>query len=631
MTPKVTSNNSIFIGTDTETNEKMFLGLRWLEERNVQIVGPPGEGKSRLLLWLYQCLCSIRKGTIILINPKGSLGRQARDWSLMNGHAKRVIWWDPRDRLVGYNPLLPNGSSVTRHTKMVREGIRAAWGQASFDTTAQLARFLFFGLGIARALELDLEYAVLVLRSGAQGKALRRKLLPELGRNPQHAFLYDFLAWFDSRSERWQDEICTSSLGRLEPFIADPLIAAMLTAPRSLDLGQVIDGHKILLVNMEINRPLGEDDVRLLGRLIINDIVSHAFGRPEGDRSPIYLICDEVHEFLTADLCRALEMGRELGLHAILSHQDLDQLRREDDNGKVYGAVMKCARIKALFGDCHTEDLDTMIRDMMIDGFDRMKVKDQRDALELNPIESTRDVVTSGWSIGGSLGVNTGTSSATARGRSHGNSRQWGGSHSHSDAASFVHSSATSSGISAGESVLPTGDIIAISNSIEGNTEVDASGTMTSDTFGEFQAEGVQNTTSETKIDGTQSGAGVSINGSLSRSTSRVPFYEYEKNRVVTSRTFESESEYLTECVKKAKAQPRGCFLLKLPKRPALFLRAPYVPDVKATSTRRNKKLEQVFSQPFYLSPASEPLHLSPMQSAAPMLESTDPPEEFGE
>src|SRR5229473_607047 len=96
MTPKV-KRNSIFIGTDTTTNEKLYLALNWLQQKSVHVMGPPGEGKTRLLLWLFQCLCLLRNACVILVNPKGSLARMSRDWVLSNGFTNRLVWFDPGD------------------------------------------------------------------------------------------------------------------------------------------------------------------------------------------------------------------------------------------------------------------------------------------------------------------------------------------------------------------------------------------------------------------------------------------------------------------------------------------------------------------------------------------------------
>src|SRR6267378_3486645 len=103
MTPQV-KRNSIFIGTDTATQKKLYLLLKWFNERNWHVLGPPGEGKTRLLLHLFQCLCLIPRSTVVVLNCKGALGRMCRDWALGNGLTKRLVWFDP-NAPIGYNPL----------------------------------------------------------------------------------------------------------------------------------------------------------------------------------------------------------------------------------------------------------------------------------------------------------------------------------------------------------------------------------------------------------------------------------------------------------------------------------------------------------------------------------------------
>src|SRR5580658_2225203 len=132
----------ILFGTDTATNRPTYVGPKWLQEKNVHIIGPPGEGKTRFLLHLFQEMCRIPKATVILMNPKGSLARNARDWALGHGFTKRLVWFDPGDQnaMIGYNPLSANSLPVAAHAKAVRESIRSAWGQSTFDATPQLAR-----------------------------------------------------------------------------------------------------------------------------------------------------------------------------------------------------------------------------------------------------------------------------------------------------------------------------------------------------------------------------------------------------------------------------------------------------------------------------------------------------------
>ncbi len=48
------------------------------------------------------------------------------------------------------------------------------------------------------------------------------------------------------------------------------------------------------------------DDVRTLGRLILNNLLAHVFARQAAERSPVFLVIDEVQEFATEDLAEAL-------------------------------------------------------------------------------------------------------------------------------------------------------------------------------------------------------------------------------------------------------------------------------------------------------------------------------------
>jgi len=583
-------SKAIFFGTDTATNQPTYVSLKWLQERNIHIIGPPGEGKTYFQFGLFQNLCRIPEAAVVVINPKGSFTRKARDWALGHGLTRRLVWFDPGDEqaLIGYNPLWPNSLPIATQAKSVREAIRSAWGQANFDATPQLARMLLLALGVCRAFHLTLKDAVLVLRSGAAGAPIRRKLIASLASQQDLHFFHDALRWFDSLTERRQEELSASATARIESFVSDPAIAVMLTAQRSLDISQIIAEHKILLVNLEIKRPLAVDDVRLLGRMIVNDIVNHAFAKP----SQVFLLMDECHQFLSLDLCQALDMGRELGLHVVLSHQNLDQLRQEDESRRVYASVMKSARIKVIFGDCAADDLDILLRDAMIDQYDNMKVKDELTTLELDPQETSRLV----FSFSVANGHTSGTTEACSRGTSHSTFESQGNTVGVGSAIASGHSSGMFAGVSTGEMMLANGDVMMGTHETSGTTAGDFASESSMETESWSNASGVQDTVSESQL----TGSSEATNRGTTMGVVSVPFYEYRKRRNVSSRTFETEQEFLTKCLQKAKAQPVGHFLLKLPKRPALFLRAPFVRDPWITERQRTANLARVYEQLCY-------------------------------
>jgi hypothetical protein len=570
-------------------------------------------------LWIFEHLCRDPRATIVLINPKGALARMARDWTIGHGQSKRLEWLDPGDQqaIMGYNPLRRNGLAIATHAKTVREAIRSAWGQSSFDQTPQLARLLFLALAISLALERTLLDSLLLLRSGPTGSKMRRDFLLELSRDCVRdesgvlTFLAGALETFESLNERRQEELAASAIARLESFICDPAISRILTQPQSVDLGEVIAQHKILLVNLEIGRPLRLDDVKLLGRFIVNDVVNHVFSRTPSPNEPVYLILDEVQNFATRDLCSILDMGRELGLHCIFAHQTLGQLRSEDETGSLYASVRGCARTKFYFGGLGTEDLDVLVRDACIEQFDPYKIKDELTTLSLDPIESRRRVTTQGLNIGASAGTAAGNSRERSRVSAVGLSRNEGESSTDGEnigtTLSAGHASGAQLGLGAGETILPSGEIIETSNEIDGTSSTDI--INQSDIYTEMHARsrqssrGIQASRAEGEGEGTQQTRSLNLTATWNTSTSDVPFYEYKKEYRVSSRTFQSEQEYLTENLQKLMGQRIAHAFVKVSCKPGRFLILPQVRTPWISDRTREAGLSRVFDKPFYFHP----------------------------
>src|SRR5713101_6070092 len=93
----------LYLGTAPD-GQPVYLSPKHLRT-HLHLLGPTGQGKSRLLLFLFQLLCHTNR-PIVLIDPKGSLYRMARDWALTNGFQKRLVLFDLSGTTIpGYNPL----------------------------------------------------------------------------------------------------------------------------------------------------------------------------------------------------------------------------------------------------------------------------------------------------------------------------------------------------------------------------------------------------------------------------------------------------------------------------------------------------------------------------------------------
>jgi hypothetical protein len=647
-------------------------------ETHVHIMGPTGCGKSRLLLSFFQQLVSRRDSAVVLMNPKGALGRMARDWAIRHGHTGRLIFFDPGDpeMVLGYNPLSRNGLAVETQAKAVREAILAGFGQRGVDETPQLARWLFVALAVARELELTPTEALAILRPGSP---MRAAVLP-LIRN-QH--LRELLEYLDGLKEQRQDELLASTLVRLEQLILDPHIRRILTQERSLDFAEVLADGKLLIVNNVRNRPLPEADQKVLNRLIINHLLQEVNARGPGG-PPVFLLIDEVHESATSYLCAGFDQGRELGLHIIAAHQYEEQLLLEDESRRLLASVRHDATTKIIFGGGWVGDLRAPVENAFLSEVDPLRVKTTQ--LECEPVETTRTSVTTGTASSRERGVSCTTSETDGKNRgttttvgktlefsrqrdqtvaqtdTEGTARTQARGESRAHAKTFAHGQHRARGESfadadhEGESdsaseAVAIGSILAPDAFYPTQSTTDVSGTGLAHQRGHTTVSGVSSAEGESDLEadsyiegesqlaatshqrshsaqraerrgrgvgvgishqaGQQTGnsqsrtrgttASASRGESETRSKTTVPFHEYHKRRVPS--IFWSEAEQLTEFVKLVHGLPSRHYLIKVPGKRPLIIRAPEVPEPRIGHRLLEAARRRLFAAPYYARP----------------------------
>lgn len=624
-------NRPLAIGTNVETGEPVRIGLHRLAE-HMLVTGPTGCGKTQgAMLKLWEQLAPMPDVSVIAMTTKGDFCEKCADFAIGHGLANSFIAFKPGHIPLGFNPLKRNGWPAERHAKLARTAVLASHGEHSVDEMPQLSRLLFLTLAISLEQGLSLVEAARLLRPGKS--PLRVSLLHSV----QSEFLREALAWFHDLRDARQDELAASTNARLESFTNDPTIRAILTETECcLNIGDVIKNRKKLCVDCSFYNPLVPDDARTMLRLVLNSILAHKFATPKEERSLTVLLLDEAPQYSTMDLAAALELGRELGLYVVMASQFPSQFKLSKEDTRLFAAVEHCTRTKVVFGGVHVGELEPMVKDLFIDQYNWKTVKDELLTLECEPIESTRVTKTKGFSIGGSLGFNSGTSSSTALTKSRGTSRQWGSSRTHSDALSLLESTATSSGTTTGENVLPSGESVSTVSATEGTSAMSGVNMTSTDSFGESQSQGEQEGTANTATKGTQSGFSAGINGSWNQSWSTAPFYEYIKRWRVSSRTFQTLDEFLTLALQMVKRQPRGHFVIKVPDHKAIFARAYFVRDPWIPDAQRRRALERMLRS---LMPERTELQVLPAPQAyqlpAPAVESSEnlpaPPEDTDE
>ena len=368
----------LYLGTAPD-GQSVYLSYKHLRT-HLHIIGPTGQGKSRLVLFILQLLCHTNR-PIVLVDPKGDLYKQARDWCIANGFGKRLVLFDlSGDVIPGYNPLRQNGLRTDLQAQWVRQSVMSAWNaSSSFETTPLLVRMLYLCLYVARAMEVSLLDALDVLRPFP---TLRQRALQRI----TDPFVHNALLAYDSLSDRLKLEQSSSTVSRLEMFLCDQTVRQVICSPVSIDTEQVLAERKIWLINAAKNQPILADQIKLLLRFITNDILAHIYkGHGEGrfnEYNPFYYIADEFQNAATSEMATALDEMRGCGLSCILAHQHLSQLADEDKAGYLLQSCMANARTKIIFGGLDYSDLEVFANNLLLQHFNPRAVKH----IQKNPI-----------------------------------------------------------------------------------------------------------------------------------------------------------------------------------------------------------------------------------------------------
>lgn len=337
--------------------------------RHVHIVGASGTGKSKLMESMIRQDILAGRG-LCLIDPHGTLADAVIQFCAsrhLQG-ARRIHVIEAADAAwsVGFNPLRLDG--VTEAAARVDAMVGACaqvWGGENTTSTPLLKKCLravFYALAIRGQTLLE---AVELINS-TDPRATRRLLTENL---PDYVF--DAL-WrdFNALSRREFTEQFSSTSNRLVEFLSSPIVRRIVgQREHALDLKQVMDNGEILIVNLAPHISLSSDNARLLGTLLTSELFLLALARdPDMARKrPFYLYIDECYDYLTGDIERMLDQTRKFGLHLVLAHQRLGQLR--DRSESIYNGVMGGGQTKIVFGGLEDDDAEIMARQIMRDSF----------------------------------------------------------------------------------------------------------------------------------------------------------------------------------------------------------------------------------------------------------------------
>jgi len=338
---------------------------------HMHVIGGTGMGKSKFLEHMIRE--DILKGHgLCFIDPHGETFDAIVDWCALKGVEKfrRIHIIDPskREWRPAFNPLHRNANedSLGRVDHMI-EALAQVWGgEESRETPAirSVLRVIFAalaekGLTLAESFSLtrlnDEDSMRAFLSDGVTSPIVREMWegYCDMARRAPREFLNEFGGPRRRLLELLHDDYLREMFGQEE---------------NSIDFRKCMDEGDIVLVNLS-EKSIDESRARALGALLVREmfLVSKRRDVSTAERHPFYLYIDECGQFLTNDISKMLAQTRKFGLHAILSHQWLEQLKEKSP--AIYAAVMGIQN-KVVFGGLSDVDAELLANELFRSEFD---------------------------------------------------------------------------------------------------------------------------------------------------------------------------------------------------------------------------------------------------------------------
>lgn len=361
---------NILLGMSTETGPPVSINLE-TRATHMHIIGSTGEGKSKFMEHLNRDDI-INNNGLCLIDPHGHLYDDVVRWCETKRFLgrRKIILFNPSEEewTFGFNPLHLNTPDLSFQVDAMVKACAKVWGGEDTDKTPLLKRCLrvvFHVLAEKQMSLLESQHLINPVDSTC------RWYLTQGIKDPIIREQWDY---FNSlKPKPFYDEF-GSTINRMMEFLSSPIIRNIIgQTQRIINFREIMDQGYILLINLAPKGKISDDNARLLGSLIVNDLFINARCRPEGSR-PFYLYMDECGRYINEDIGRILDEGRKFGLHLILAHQHLSQLKKAGED--TYHSVMTDAKTKVIFGGLDADDAEILARQIFLGELDLEEPKE---------------------------------------------------------------------------------------------------------------------------------------------------------------------------------------------------------------------------------------------------------------
>jgi hypothetical protein len=346
---------------------------------HMHVIGGSGTGKSKFLEWMIRR--DLRDGQgLCLIDWHGTLYNDVLRCCAYHGvgsagDARSVVLLNPSEPefITGFNPFVAGEGDVSVQVSRRVDATIRPWGATNTDQTptfAPICRLLYTFMIENRQ---TLPNAATLLHF--KNKELRERAADSFKDSFSRAEWEELQAI--TRRQDWKEEVL-STKNRLMRFVASKSVRRFMGLEQNnVDLTQVMDEGKILLVNLGSSDYLDREAARVFASLFLNEFFETAMRRatkvPAGEKPRSFkLYLDEFQEYITDDVAAMLDQVRKGGLHMVLAHQHLGHF---EDNNRLKESVFTNARIRAVFGGLSTPSACELAEEMFLPDLNTRQIK----------------------------------------------------------------------------------------------------------------------------------------------------------------------------------------------------------------------------------------------------------------
>jgi hypothetical protein len=360
--------------------EPIYITPEMRKSTHSHIIGGSGTGKSKFLEWMIQK--DLREGHgLCVIDWHGTLYQDLLTYCAhldigLDNDFRSLILLNPSDPqfITGFNPFMNEGRDVSVQVSNRVDTIRKVWGMNDPNqapTFERVCRTVFtFAVEHRQTLpiaSLLLDYDKPELRKYASQMLMDTTAKGVVREWQMIKTLHD-----------WQVETLSTD-NRFNRFVGSLSMRRFLgLVERNINLREIMDEQKILLINLGSSDNLDQDSARAFAAMFLREFFDTAMRRAQEARrlgrepETFVLYLDEFQEYITEDIAAMLDQVRKGGLHLVLAHQHLSHLQKQPT---LLDSVLTNARIRAVFGGLPYESAVLLANEMFLPDLNTRQIK----------------------------------------------------------------------------------------------------------------------------------------------------------------------------------------------------------------------------------------------------------------